>query len=226
MSMRNKRMLDSINNDDCLDDGDYKYKTLNVGRQIPMNTKNNLINIPRNRKEEEKELPESPELPIFTKVLPKKRLFLSSFGKLLHFDDEHWTFKVNVSDRLKNVSKIRWVSANISYVVPPLSLQPKTILIFIDNFPSIGNKQFELTSDGTKYHSTLPVIPGNVGTTVNYYYEWSNHYETEIYNSSNIIDGFHVKVYKEDPITDPGNFIYFTDLTHISIELEITQLTE
>ena len=159
------------------------------------------------------------------KMLPKKRIQFSSFGKTSGINDDHWKYQVNLADRISNIVSIRFVSINLEYTVPAIiGAIPKSGVLFLDNFPSIGNKQFSQTSDGTRYHALFPIVSGGVGTSVNFIFEFPEDYFLKISNSKAFIETLYPRIYKEDPITNPGEFILFTDLTYTNVELEITYL--
>lgn len=248
MSFVNKRMMQLCQGQE----GDNRFKTSNVGRPQGVTiAPRSTTEIVARRIEDEEQIEALPEtledrqdymMDLTRKILwadrgirrlierdhlPIKKIHISSYGKTSAVNDNPWTFQVDLADRLRNVVKLRWVSLNIEYVVPgAIPSIPKLGLIYFDNFPSIGNNQYETTSDGTRYHAQFPILAGTVGTTLNYSYEFPDRYYTAINNSSTFIDTLFIRVFKEDPITIPGNFEQFTDLTYISMEFEVTFIDE
>lgn len=244
--MNNSRMSKLMEDDKDNSVGDNRFKKSLAGRQAPVlvkaaGIKRNVVELSDD--EEEGFSGKGEELLSTTRKnfwvnratknmmarasYPKKKISLSSYGKTSGAGDEPWTFQVDLADRIKDVKAIRFVSANIEYTVPgSIPAIPKMGLIYFENFPSAGNKQYETASDGTKYHSIFPVLTGGTGTTVNFLYEFPDFYQTEIYNSKNVIDTLYVRIFKEDPVTNPGSFIPFSDITYISIEVELTILRE
>ncbi|MEK6266483.1 MAG: hypothetical protein N2B06_17195 [Clostridium sp.] len=147
----------------------------------------------------------------------KKKTHISSFNSE---SGDPWNFRISLVEFLRNVTLLRFISVSITYVVPALAQIPKFGAIYLENFPTNTNNQFELTASGERYHAIFPIVSGTSGSTKTFLYEFPPEYYTSIDNSGAKIEHLFVKVLKEDPVLDPGKLINFEDVTYIRFEFE------
>lgn len=144
------------------------------------------------------------------------RKTMTSNGKVGSAD----AFTVDLASPIENVRKIRLCSLILSYVVPVTI--PLVGYVYIRNFPLEGKQSFYETADvGQKYTAMFPILSGTVGATVPFAYAWPYCcYEMNVDKSEHAIEQIHVDILKEDPVTNPGTIIPFTELTQFILELE------
>lgn len=144
----------------------------------------------------------------------KLRKFISSLGKTGTASD----FTFDVSEPLKRIYKIKFVSITITYLVP--ATPPTNAFIYLDAFPLFENPSYYETDLGTKYSAHFPLITGGVGSTINMNYAFPRDYEMYLTTPSDTVNTFEIKLYKEDPTIVPGDIIDFTDVSYATLELE------
>ena len=144
----------------------------------------------------------------------KLRKFISSLSKAGSASD----FTFDVSEPLKRIYKIKFVSVTITYVVP--AAPPTNAFIYLDAFPLFENPSYYETDLGTKYSAHFPLITGSVGATINMNYAFPRDYEMYLRDPSDTVNTFNIKLYKEDPTVIPGDIVDFTDVTYSTFEVE------
>lgn len=145
------------------------------------------------------------------------RKFISSLGKTGSSSD----FTFDLSEPLKRITKVKFVSVNISYVVP--AFPPTNAFIYLDAFPLFSNPSYYEMGDatGTKYSAHMPLITGTVASTVNSFYAFPRDYFMYLTNApSDTVNSMNVKLLKEDPTSTPGDIVDFTDITYATLEVE------
>lgn len=145
------------------------------------------------------------------------RKFISSLGVDKVGSASDFTF--DVSEPLKRITKIKFISVNLTYVVPP---QPPTnAFVYLDSFPLFENPSYYETDLGKKYSAHLPLITGTIGSTINSFYAFPRDYFMYLTNApSDTVNTFNIKLYKEEPTSIPGNIVDFTDVTYATLEVE------
>jgi hypothetical protein len=144
----------------------------------------------------------------------KLRKFISSLGKT----GSASAFTFDVSEPLKRIFKIKFVSVTISYVVP--AAPPTNAFIYLDAFPLFENPSYYETDLGTKYSAHFPLITGTVGSTINMNYAFPTDYEMYLTTPSDTVNTFDIKLFKEDPTVTPGDIVDFSDVTYATFEIE------
>lgn len=144
----------------------------------------------------------------------KLRKFISSLGK----DGTPSSFTFKTAEPLKRIFKIKFVSVTLSYVVP--ISPPTNAFIYFDGFPLFENPSYYQTDLGTKYSAHFPLISGSVGSTINMNYAFPQDYEMYLTSSSDTVNSFNIKLFKEDPSVIPGDIIDFSDVTYATFEVE------
>ena len=128
-------------------------------------------------------------------------------------------FTFDISEPLKRITKVKFVSVNITYVVP--AAPPTNAFIYLDSFPLFENPSYYETDLGTKYSAHLPIITGTVGSTINSFYAFPRDYYMYLINSpSDTVNTFNVKLLKEDTTVVPGDIVDFSDVSYATLELE------
>lgn len=144
----------------------------------------------------------------------KLRKFISSLGKSGSASD----FTFDVSEPLKRIYKIKFISVTLTYVVP--AAPPTNAFIYLDAFPLFENPSYYETDLGTKYSAHFPLITGTVTSTINMNYAFPRDYEMYLTTPSDTVNEFNVKLFKEDPTVVPGDIVDFSDVTYSTLEVE------
>jgi len=144
----------------------------------------------------------------------KIRKFISSLNKTGTASN----FTFSVAEPLKRITKVKFVSVTISYVVP--AAPPLNGFVYLDKFPLFENPSYYETGVGTKYSAHYPILSGTVGATVNFAYIFPRDYEMYLSQISDTLNNFTIKFLKEDPTTIPGDIVDFSDITYATLELE------
>jgi hypothetical protein len=143
------------------------------------------------------------------------RKFISSLNKTGSASN----FTFDISEPLKRITKVKFVSVNITYLVP--AAPPTNAFIYLDAFPLFENPSYYETELGTKYSAHLPIITGTVGSTINSFYAFPLDYYMYLTNSpSDTVNTFNVKLLKEDTTVVPGDIVDFSDVSYATLELE------
>lgn len=170
----------------------------------------------KSRREEQKRVFREYELGL-SEYAPKERKlrkFISSLGK----PGSASAFTFDVSEPLKRIFKIKFVSVTITYVVP--AAPPTNAFIYLDAFPLFENPSYYETDLGTKYSAHFPLITGTVGATINMNYAFPRDYEMYLTSPSDTVNTFDIKLYKEDPVVVPGDIVDFSDVSYSTLEVE------
>lgn len=143
-----------------------------------------------------------------TKILIRK--FISSVGKTPSPDN----FKFILSDSLRSIVNVRFVSVTVTYLVP--AVMPTVGFIYLVDFPLETPFYYE-SGAGNRYSATFPILGASVGKTLSFQYTFPECYTLPFTAQSNTINQLDVKLFKEDT---NGDFLAFTDIINCSMELE------
>lgn len=144
----------------------------------------------------------------------KTRKFISSLGKTGSASN----FTFNISEPLKRIYKIKFISITLTYVVP--IAPPTNAFIYLDAFPLFENPSYYETDLGTKYSAHFPLITGAVASTINMNYAFPRDYEMHLSTPSDTVNDFHIKLFKEDSVVVPGEIVDFNDVSYSTLEVE------
>ena len=150
-------------------------------------------------------------------IVEKKcyRFFVSSAG-----ETNAYKFSNLFDERMTDISEIRIMSCMLKYIEPATdALLHETIFIKFKDFPSKNFTVSARTMNNFEYHIALPTNDyTNVGDTVKNFTIFQSDYRIHIGRRANIKE-LNIEVYYQNDTT--GQFHLFTDLTFITIEMEL-----
>lgn len=141
------------------------------------------------------------------------RKYISSLGK----GGTASIFSFILSESMKRIIKVRFISINCTYIVPVD--QPTVGVIHLQDFPK-QNPYYLETGVGNKFSATFPLVTGTVGATIRFQYVFPDDYILHLDAPTDTVDSLDFLILKENLITNPGTFTDFSESTFNGIELE------
>lgn len=149
------------------------------------------------------------------KINRKKKLWISDKNAESDSQGLPENFSVFVQNKFRDIRSIKITQVVVDYTAADAT-EILSAGVYFRNFP-----QAEENTNGQRYHCMFPVTQGTDGTSVKFTYGYNDTYISDFKQFYELSGSLPVEVFYEDT---SGNFVPFTSLNRISIELEITTL--